>query len=140
MTITLDSVLTVAIGRNGQAGDPLPDHAWDLFQREVASSLLATGGTIVAHTTGGGLGSDGVNNGQEEESCVFVVINVGDPDRVRRLVAWDLGHFDQSSACFAFDLAHEPVFATPSGFRPASIDDGFGALLAEGHARRVSPR
>lgn len=138
MTITLDSVLTVAIGRNQADGTPMNTGQWLAFQHEVAASLLATGGTIVAHTLGGGLGSDGVNADQEEESCVFVVINVGRLDEVRRLVAMDLDRFDQSSACFAFDTAHEPVFATADGFRPSSVDS-FGAQLAEGNARRTAP-
>jgi hypothetical protein len=140
MTITLDSVLTVAIGRNGQDGQPMTTADWLLFQHNVAAELVSAGGTIVAHTVGGGLGSDGVNEGSEEESAVFVAINVEDLNGARRNVAQWLREFGQSSACFAFDMAHEPVFATPSGFRPASVDDGFGDWLAEGHARRTSLR
>lgn len=137
MTTTLDSVLTVAIGRNGQDGQPMDDDRWAQFQHEVAASLVATGGMIVAHALGGGLGSDGANEGVEEESCVFVTINVERLHKVRMMVAMDLDRYGQTSACFAYDMAHEPCFATPDGYRRESVDS-FGAQLAEGHARRTS--
>lgn len=136
MNITLDSVLTVAIGRNGQDGTPMRTSDWLLFQAKVAGALVHAGGTIVAHTVGGGLGSDGVNEGSEEESAVFVAINVKDLNGARRGLAGVLRGFGQSSAAFAFDMAHEPVFPTADGFRPESVDS-FGAWLAEGHARRT---
>ena len=137
MTIALDSVLTVAIGRNGLDGTPLAPSAWRDFQEKVAGFLVLAGGTIVAHTTGHGLTSDGDTAGSEEESCVFVAINVEDLDRARKGVARALRKVEQSSACFAFDGAHDPVFPTANGFRPAAIDDGFGGWLAEGNARRT---
>lgn len=137
MSITLDSVLTVAIGRNGSDGTPMDDLFWESFQSKVAAELVSAGGTIVAHTTGGGQGSDGVNDGEDEESCVFVAINVRALDGARQGIAGELRAFGQSSAAFAFDMAHEPVFATPDGFRRESVDS-FGAQLAEGNARRTS--
>jgi hypothetical protein len=136
MSITLDSVLTVAIGRNGRDGTPMSDRDWAEFQSLVAAELVSAGGTIVAHTTGGGLGSDGVNEGSEEESAVFVAINIEHLIAARRSIALALKLFGQSSAAFAFDMAHEPVFPTPTGFRPQDIDS-FGALLAEGNGRRT---
>lgn len=134
--ITLDSVLTVAIGRNGQDGQPMNTGQWLAFQARVRLCLEHHGATVVAHTVGGGVGSDGVNDGADEESTVFVAINPVDLLGLRHDLAQTLRAFDQHSACFAFDLAHEPVFATSDGFRP-SIPDSTGAWLAEGHTRRT---
>lgn len=139
MNITLDSVLTVAIGRNQQDGTPLADTDWNTFQRVVGITLERHGGIVVAHTHGGGIGSDGGNAGVLEESAVFVAINIDDLLGARRDLAPVLKAFGQSSACFAFDMAHEPVFATTDGFRPSLPDPGLEAWLEEGHGRRTQP-
>jgi len=114
----LDSVLTVAIGRNRSNGDPLDNYLWTEFQGAI-SAILQEHGTLVAATSGEGVGSDDENEGKPEDTAVFVAINVRNLPQVRRSVAATLQTFGQSSAAFALDTAHEPVFAaTVNGFRP----------------------
>lgn len=112
----LDRVLTVAIGRNNSEGVPLSNRRWRSFQNKV-SFTLGRYGNVVAKTNGGGVGSDGVNDGSEEESAIFLAINVSDIDAVRERIAQILPQFGQGSACFAIDREHEPVFATTNGYR-----------------------
>ncbi len=114
----LDTVLTVAIGRNLPNGTPLSDGMWRAFRADVRE-LSEQYGTVVAATIGYAVGSDGVNDGATEETAVFVVINVRNVARLRQLVAYTLDTFGMSSACFAFDGAHEPCFPTDNGFRQA---------------------
>jgi len=116
----LDTVLTIAVGRNDQDGNTMGTADWAAFQDSLAI-LVGTFGTIVANTTGDAIGSDGVNEGQDEDTNVIVAINVTDVDSLRRLVAGMLFARNCSSACFAFDGAHEPVFATASGFRLSEV-------------------
>lgn len=133
--VTLDAVLTVAIGRNGADGTPMSDHDWELFQRSVKCTLNVYG-TVVCHALSvSAVGSDGLNDGQDEESAVFIAVNVDDEELVRKLIGQKLARFEQTSACFSVDHYHEPVFAgTTDGYRPrVAIDDPF----AEGRARRT---
>lgn len=112
----LDSVLTVAIGRNGSEGLPLSNEKWSEFRNRVSKTLKGYG-LVVANTLGGGIGSDGVNELESEESAVFVVINPKEVESLRVEVAKILPDYEQGSACFSFDSQHEPVFATENGYR-----------------------
>lgn len=155
MTITLDTVLTVAIGRNGQDGRPLTDSLWAGFQRQVLD-LLKGEGTVVCHALSvSAVGSDGVNEGVEEDSAVFIAVNVRNEEVVRATLSNLLGAYGQTSACFAMDHFHEPAFAgTIDGYRPrlspvmASLDRevrqsrreqyaSLEAALNDGFARRT---
>jgi hypothetical protein len=135
--VELDTVLTVAIGRNGADGQPMSDPQWSRFQTETASRIQGNGAKVVCHALSvAAVGSDGSNDGQDEESAVFVAINPTDELELRRQLGTLLARFGQSSACFSLDHFHEPVFAgTTDGYRPrvAPIDDPF----AEGRARRT---
>ena len=116
--MTLDTVTTVAIGRNGPDG-PMNEHHWNLFQSSVRIACERFG-TVVACTTGQAVGSDDDREGQPEETAIVVVINVTDEATLRSRIAYFLRTFDQTSACFATDRAHEPVFNTETGARPVS--------------------
>lgn len=135
MTMILDTVITVAIGRNDASGRPLKGSTWSRFQREVRE-LLASSGTVVAHVAGAdGVGSDGVNDGQAEETALFIVVNPKNELGVRRALSSILGRYGQYSAAFAVDHYHEPCFAgTTDGFRPRVAVDDF---LADGRTRRT---
>lgn len=144
MSIQLDSVLTIAIGRNQQDGTPLCDDDWSDFQYQVIHRCEQAGGEVVCHALSvSAIGSDGRNRGQEEESAVFVVINVQRLEALRRTLSSDIEAYGQTSACFAFDMGHEPVFAgTTDGYRPqlsaAAITDGLEEALNDGLARRIA--
>lgn len=118
----LDSVLTVAIGDMDWAGRRLDSEMFTFFQDEV-KDLLSEYGTVVAHATGDGIGSDGDNEGEAEGTAVFVAINVVRITELRADLSAILRRFGQTSACFAFDGAHEPCFNTADGTRPTTIDD-----------------
>ncbi len=131
----LDSVLTVAIGRNRQDGSPLSEQRWGEFKATVAGHLRHAG-TIVGFGEGKGTGSDGVNEGEVEENAIFLALVDADQlAGLRVLMAATLRRFNQTSAAFSFDLAHEPVFNTPNGWRPAEVQD----FTADGHSRRTMP-
>lgn len=116
--MNLDTVLTLAIGRNNSNGQPLNNERWLEFQSQIKTLVNADRSAImVAHTIGGGVGSDGVNENEDEESAVFVIINAFSVTKMRERLARVLKHYGQSSACFALDMAHEPVFATNDGYR-----------------------
>lgn len=144
MSIQLDSVLTIAIGRNLPDGKPMSDDHWAQFQFEVATEIDRSGGTLVCHARSDfAVGSDGANDGAEEESAVFLVVNVARLDALRRELSGVIADYGQTSACFSFDLAHEPVFAgTTDGYRPqlsaAAITDGLEEALNDGLARRIA--
>lgn len=144
MSIQLDSVLTIAIGRNLSDGTPMTDVHWARFQAQVVDAVDTAGGTIVCHAvTDDAVGSDGVNDGEAEQSAVFVVINVRWLGYLRRRLSAILADHGQTSACFAFDMGHEPVFAgTTDGYRPqlsaAAITDGLEEALNDGLARRIA--
>lgn len=112
----LDKVLTVAVGRNQSDGSELPDNRWQEFRSKVKSALEQQG-IVVAVTSGGGIGSDGLNDGSDEESAVFVTINPKSAEEARKSLAELLPEYGQGSACFAYDQSHEPVFATENGYR-----------------------
>jgi len=78
----------------------------------------------VAHAVGDGVGSDGVNEGEQEATAVFIVVNPRHLLTLRRMVANVARKYGQSSVAFAVDTAHEPVFtATRNGSRPLTLDD-----------------
>jgi hypothetical protein len=138
MTITLDSVLTVAVGRNQANGKPLSDEAWTQFQTEVALELQLRG-TVVGHGTGNGVGTDGLNDGQGEENAIWLaLVEVHKLAPLRKALAAIIGRYGQSTAAFSYDLAHEPVFSsTTDGFRPSLVTEDF---LQDGRSRRTTPR
>lgn len=112
----LDCVLTLAIGRNYGDNVPLSNRRWNNFQcklREVVSKQA----TVVGFSSGNGVGSDEGRNGEEEETAILVAINPKDVTVLRASVAQVIKHYQQSSAAFAIDNAHEPVFATKDGTR-----------------------
>lgn len=117
--MVLDKVLTLAIGRNNSSGKALPENKWQEFQ-ERAHSVLAKQGYVVAHAVGEAKGSDGVNEGAEEDTAVIVVINPRDAQKARTELAKLLPEYGQSSAAFAYDSSHEPVFPTENGYRVAA--------------------
>ena len=140
MTIQLDSVLTVVIGRNGQDGQPLSDEAWDAF-RLATLTMITAYGPVVGSASGSGIGSDGANDGQDEDSAVFIaLVDVNSLAALRRALAPILARFGQTTAAFAYDLEHEPVFSTTTdGFRPLEVVEVID-FLAEGRARRTNPQ
>jgi hypothetical protein len=132
----LDSVLTVAIGRNTSDGSPLSDNDWADFQRDVHRDLSVFG-TVVGCGVGAGFGTDGENAEQVEQNAIFVALVGWDQlDKCRASIGALIGRYDQTTACFAYDLAHEPVFSTTTdGFRPrvAPVSD----FLADSNGRRT---
>lgn len=130
----LDSVLTVAIGDATQDGY-LSATEWADFQDDMRT-VLDKFGTVVAQALGKGVRSDDcVDEGEDHETestCVFIVINHRPNDGIRAHVAQVLMQYGQSSACFAIDRAHEPVFGTKTGQRPFdNLLDTFEAELAD---------
>jgi hypothetical protein len=112
----LDSVVTVAIGRNSKDGKPLTSRRWANFQNRVKMTLSELA-LVVAHTQGAGVGSDGVNESEAEDSAVLVAINPKDKELLRQRLAKLLPRYGQTSAAFAIDASHEPVFPTKDGYR-----------------------
>lgn len=123
----LDTVLTVAIGRIMADGVELDARDWADFRFNVDASIT-TFGTVVAYALGGGLTSD-QGDATLEDTAVWVVVNVSDPDSLRASLSWRLRDYGASSACFAFDGAHEPVFPTLDGRRA----DSFAHETSEGN-------
>lgn len=119
----LDTVLTVAIGDMDSKGQKLTPTEWSDFRSDMRQ-VLDQYGTVVAEAVGDGVGSDGDNEGVTESTCVFIVINAHvTGHNVRAHVAQVIRAYGQTSACFAFDRAHEPVFNTRDGNRPLTLDD-----------------
>lgn len=118
MSVVLDQVLTLAIGRNGQDGKPMSSYRWHKFQAK-ARSVIEQSATVVAHTMGRGVGSDNVNEYAPEDSAIIVAINPTNVELIREQLALLLPKYGQGSAAFAFDREHEPVFATKNGYRTA---------------------
>jgi hypothetical protein len=112
--MTLDKVITIAIGRNNANG-PLDDVTWSEF-RTQAYEIVGAHAQIVAYTSGSGVGSDDEREGQGEETAVILAVNPTKPG-LRQAIASLLLKYGQSSACFAQDRAHRPVWATKSGNR-----------------------
>lgn len=113
----LDSVLTVAIGRNGSDGTPMNFIDWELFQTEVQNTVNERATLVYTGQSEAAIGSDGNNDGQEEDSFAIIAINVNNTNDLRWELARILKKFGQGSACFSYDSAHEPVFATDTGWR-----------------------
>ena len=124
--MNLDTVLTVAIGDLDTYGNKLSRGEWADFQDEVLLTLQHYG-TVVAHAVGDGVGSDGVNEGENEATAVFIVVNPKfalHDYTLRGDLAYTARRYGQSSVAFAVDTAHEPVFtATPDGSRPLTLDE-----------------
>ncbi len=137
----LDSVLTIAIGRitNGlsvvqqvrgpQPAQPLSELQWSLFREEVFT-LAEQFGTVVSFGDVIGVTSDQPDQ-EEEDSYVLVVINA-DVAALRPRLAEVLHRYGATSACFAHDADHEPVFDTEDGFRP-SVPTSSAAAYAPAH-------
>lgn len=154
----LDSVLTIAIGDVTSEGVRLSPTDWAAFQGEVLNAIAASDGTLVAHAVGNGLTSDQPEQ-VLEATAVFLVVNCDNPGSLRKALARILPAYGQGSACFAFQMAHEPVFATTTGFRDGTplsapepvapaVDGALSAIfvaddleqgLAATHGRRVQP-
>jgi hypothetical protein len=113
----LDSVLTLAIGRNGADGKPMSEQRWNSFQSEVRNAIIEVGTPVFAGTADNAIGSDGRNDGVQEDSYAIIAINVKEPRTLRAKVAGIIGKYEQGSACFSIDTAHEPVFSTKDGWR-----------------------
>lgn len=121
--MNLDTVLTVAIGDMDSTGHKLSPEQWADFQDDMRWVLIQYG-EVVAHAVGAGVGSDGPNEGVQESTAVFIVVNPTDDgdghlNFMRSHVANVARTYGQSSVAFAVDKAHEPVFtATKNGSRP----------------------
>ena len=113
-----DRVLTIAIGDATPYGNgtvPAPD-----FRRagqSIARSVRQRGGTVYALTQGAGVGSDDDRNGVTERTIIILAGNVRDVAGLRRDVSSVLQSYGMTSACFALDRSHEPVFDTADGSR-----------------------
>lgn len=114
-----DVVVTVAIGAETESG-MLTDAELSAASYEIKRALKDSGAVVVAHTFGEGLASDGDRLGTVERTAVLLAVNPI-PNRVDALrlhIAQTLRTFGMSSACFAVDGYHEPVFDTRNGDRP----------------------
>lgn len=98
--------LTVSIGRNIGADQELGAGDWYLFRRQVKSAIERAGGYIVADTTG-----RGVYDGIEEESGVFIALNIDRIEQLKEDIARILPQYKQESAGFGLDLMPELVEA-----------------------------
>lgn len=112
----LDRILTIAIGDIRADGRPLSDELWLFFQDAILDALK--GADVVAHATGYGVTSDQGTETAEQTAVFVAVCNEVAIDPIRRQVARVLRRFEASSACFAVDHRHEPVFPTHDGYRP----------------------
>lgn len=115
----LDTVTTIAIGDCDAHGAVIDLERWETAQAAIVEACQAHG-VLVAHATGEGITSDQPDE-VEEGTAVFVVINVTNTDRLRQIVAKVLRDMGSTSACFATDSAHEPVWATADGSRPVPL-------------------
>ena len=106
-----DRVLTIAFGDLDRDGRKIDGYSWRALRHLARVGVEMCGGTVYAITEGPGVGSDGVNAGESEGSMIVLAGNVRDVAKLRRYVAALLRDIDASSACFALDSVHEPVFA-----------------------------
>ena len=110
----LDQVVTVAIGRMDRNGNNLPLSSWtdvrDWVKDDCDANKYWWGGTIVAEGDIRGVTSD-QDTQSHEDSYVVLVVNVEDVDRLRKEIALSIGAFKLTSACYAVDSTHEPVFS-----------------------------
>ena len=114
----LDRVTTIAIGDLDADGVRIADDTFRRSADRIAAAVERHGGTVYAVTFGDGIGSDAGNEGAAERSAVILCGNVVHPEWLRYDVASVLLDMGGSSACFATDAAHEPVFNTIDGRRP----------------------
>ena len=105
----LDTVLTIAIGGI--------DHLWSALD-EIEKLVIQHGGQVFGMFEGFGFTSD-TEPRTTETSGVVLVGNVPTVhiDGLRRTVAEVLRTYGTTSACFAIDPAHEPVWNTTDGAR-----------------------
>ena len=99
------NTITLSIGRNinnkaMEAGE------WYLFRRQARAILEQAGGHIVADTTGAG-----VYDGVEEESAVFIALNVNNIEEARDRIAQLLSAYNQEAAGFTIDLMPELLYS-----------------------------
>ncbi len=113
----LDAVTTIAVGELDRNGVPLSVPSWRSLCTDIRL-ICQTLGTLVAEAQGCGATSD-QDDTYDEATAVFIVINVADLPTLRRAIATRLHAYDLTSACFATDAAHEPVFNTTDGSRPS---------------------
>lgn len=106
-----DRVIAIAFGDRDRDGRKVDEYSWRALRPLIRGVVEMCGGTVYAITEGPGVGSDGVNAGEPEGSMIVLAGNVRDVAKLRRYVAALLRDIDSSSACFALDSAHEPVFA-----------------------------
>lgn len=119
MTVNHDTVITVAIGAETPNGTLLPNDL-KAAAKAVRLAIEAVGGTVVAMTYGEGVASDDDRLGTPEATAVVLAINTN-PDLgeyLRFRIADILRAFEMTSACYAVDSRHEPVFNTSDGSRP----------------------
>jgi len=115
----LDKVLTIAIGRNDANGIALSDSQWADFTARLDEIVAAHATVVFTGHSDYAIGSDGANDSEQEESYAIIAINPEDTVGLRADVASLLWVNRQTSACFALDGAHEPVWYTIGGDRPA---------------------
>ena len=133
--MTNDTVITVAIGRNGPDGTPMADALWSDFRAVVRADVAYCVDAVVFTGTGTASGSDGTNLHAPEESYAVIGINPheGMVRMLRIFLADRLVEYRQTSACMAIDGAHEPVWNTADGSRPSGADYTTAALYAPSH-------
>lgn len=127
-----DRVTTIALGDRRGDGSRIPGARFERIAERVAAEAEARGGTVYAVTYGDGVGSDGENDGEAERSAVILVGNVDDVAGLRERVAAMLRASGMTSAAFATDGEHEPVFDTPTGERRGDVEVTFPARRADG--------
>ena len=127
-----DRVTTIALGDLRHDGSRIPADGFERIAERVAAEAEARGGTVYAVTYGEGVGSDGDNDGEAERSAVILVGNLDDVAGLRRHVAEALRASGLTSAAFATDGEHEPVFDTPTGERRVDVEVTFPARRADG--------
>ena len=93
--------LTISIGRNIN-NEAMPAGDWYLFRRQLRDAITSAGGDIVADTTGAG-----VYDGIQEESAVFIALNIDNIEQLRADVAQLLQVYKQECAGFSLDLMPE---------------------------------
>lgn len=99
--------LTVSIGRNlNTGGGELSAGEWYLFRRQTRAAIERAGGYIVADTTG-----RGIYDGVEEESGVFIALNVDAIEQLKNDIAALLPQYKQDAAGFGLDLMPDLITA-----------------------------
>ncbi len=105
-----DKVVTIAIGRNYGKNKSLTRGQWSGFKSKT-KNLLNSHAQIVAATHGRGIGSDNEQNGKPENTFVLVAVN---PVKIKQFQTQFknlLSHYHQTSAAFAIDKKHKPIFS-----------------------------